>query len=156
MVVSKSAVPLPSPVAPVPRRACAGACAAGNFGKARDFKGQVREEEEGNNGGHDEDKHDGENEDLEEECDTLEQEKPGVPLLKGWLDVAWPPSAAPGRVKFSHRLCFEGTQSKHLRRFLIQLQALQRPLLLQAQHLTILQQGEVGETPARLQRQTQA
>ena len=169
MVVSESAVPLPSPVAPVPRRACEGACAAGNFGKARDFKGQVREEEEGNNGGHDEDKHEGENEDLEEECDTLEQEKPGVPLLKGWLDVAWPPSVAPGRVKFSHRLCFEGPQSKHLRRltytftvlnnfyrFLIQLQALQRPLLLQAQHLTMLQQGEVGETPARLQRQTQA
>ena len=141
MFVSELAVPLGSPVAPVPFPACAGACAAGNFEKTRDFKGQVDEEEEGNNGGHDEDKHDGEYEELEEESGNLEREKPGVPLLKGWLAVAWPSSAAPGRVKFSHRLCFEGTQSKHFRLFLIQLQALQRPLLLQAQHLTMLQQG---------------
>ena len=110
--VSESVVPLRSPFAPVQFPACAGACAAGNFEKARDFKGQVEEEEEGNNGGHDEDKHDGEYEELEEESGNLEPEKPGVPLLKGWLAVAWPSSVAPGRVKFSHQLCFEGMQSK--------------------------------------------
>ena len=115
--------------------------------EARDFKGQVEEEEDGNNGGHDEDKHDGEYEELEEKSGNLEREKPDVPLLKGWLAVAWPSSAAPGRVKFSHRLCFEGTQSKHFRLFLIQLQALQQPLLLQAQHLAMLQQGRGRRDP---------